>query len=532
MTKRFPATYLRPAVRLFILLGLLVLPNGCSQPTPERQFRILSGSENKTLEPILQEFAKSKRVDLTMDYKGSVDVMLELQEPEFGYDAVWPANSLWISIGDTQHRVKHAKSIMTSPVVFGIREGLARQLGFTSRDVRVADILKAIEEKRLRFMMTSATQSNSGASAYIGFLYALLGNPDVISAADLEDPTLGPHIRALLAGVHRSSGSSGWLKDLFLEGSYDAMVNYEAVIIEANQELEERGREPLHVIYPIDGIVLADSPLGFIKHDDESLESFFLELQDFLLSDRVQKQLVDTGRRTGFGGRMQDADPEIWKASWGVQPNKVLSPIRLPSAEVILEALTLYQSEFRKPSLTVFCLDFSGSMEGEGEWQLENAMKVLLDEESSRRFLIQVGRRDKTIILPFDGVVRNGAVLEGNDPASLQELSVRIGTEAPTGKTDIYGAAIRGLELIEQEEYEDYVPAVILMTDGLSNTGHDFRDLERKWKSSRLDVPIFCILFGDASEEQLGEIVDLTRGRIFDGRQDLIQAFRTAKGYN
>ncbi|MEZ4652607.1 MAG: vWA domain-containing protein [Candidatus Eisenbacteria bacterium] len=209
---------------------------------------------------------------------------------------------------------------------------------------------------------------------------------------------------------------------------------------------------------------------------------------------------------------MQDADPEIWKASWGVQPNKVLSPIRLPSAEVILEALTLYQSEFRKPSLTVFCLDFSGSMEGEGEWQLENAMKVLLDEESSRRFLIQVGRRDKTIILPFDGVVRNGAVLEGNDPASLQELSVRIGTEAPTGKTDIYGAAIRGLELIEQEEYEDYVPAVILMTDGLSNTGHDFRDLERKWKSSRLDVPIFCILFGDASEEQLGEIVDLTRG--------------------
>ncbi|MEZ4652608.1 MAG: substrate-binding domain-containing protein [Candidatus Eisenbacteria bacterium] len=246
--------HLSPACRrLFILLGLLVLPNGCSQPTPERQFRILSGSENKTLEPILQEFAKSKRVDLTMDYKGSVDVMLELQEPEFGYDAVWPANSLWISIGDTQHRVKHAKSIMTSPVVFGIREGLARQLGFTSRDVRVADILKAIEEKRLRFMMTSATQSNSGASAYIGFLYALLGNPDVISAADLEDPTLGPHIRALLAGVHRSSGSSGWLKDLFLEGSYDAMVNYEAVIIEANQELEERGREPLHVIYPIDG---------------------------------------------------------------------------------------------------------------------------------------------------------------------------------------------------------------------------------------------------------------------------------------
>ena len=44
--------------------------------------------------------------------------------------------------------------------------------------------------------MTSATQSNSGASAYIGFLYALLGNPEVITAEDLRgehpaDPDAG-----------------------------------------------------------------------------------------------------------------------------------------------------------------------------------------------------------------------------------------------------------------------------------------------------------------------------------------------------
>ncbi|MCA9759199.1 MAG: VWA domain-containing protein [Candidatus Eisenbacteria bacterium] len=515
-----------------LLFLTVILVSGCGEPTPDRQMRILSGSENKTLEPILQEFARSKGVALEMDYKGSVDIMLALQQPEFEYDAVWPANSLWISIGDTQRRVKHSKSIMTSPVVFGIRKGLAQELGFVGRDVRVGDILAAIEAKRLRFMMTSATQSNSGASAYIGFLYALLGNPDVVTSQDLENPELATHIRALLSGVHRSSGSSGWLKELFLEGTYDAMVNYEAMIIEANQELAKQGREPLYVVYPVDGIVLADSPLGFIKHDDEALEPIFLELQEYLLSDKVQKELVESGRRTGFGGRMPDADPKVWNAAWGIQPNKVLSPIRLPAADVILEALNLYQSEFRKPSLTVFCLDFSGSMEGEGEWQLENAMSVLLDEESSRRFLIQVGRKDKTIIIPFDGAVRDGAIVEGNDPETLLELSARIGAEAPKGRTDIYGAAMRGLEIIENEEFEDYVPAVILMTDGASNTGHNFRDLERKWKSSQLDVPVFCILFGEASEEQLEEIVELTRGRIFDGRQDLIQAFRTAKGYN
>ncbi len=35
--------------------------------------------------------------------------------------------------------------------------------------------------------MTSATQSNSGCSAYIGFLLrALLGNPDVITSENLQ----------------------------------------------------------------------------------------------------------------------------------------------------------------------------------------------------------------------------------------------------------------------------------------------------------------------------------------------------------
>ena len=48
----------------------------------------------------------------------------------------------------------------------------------------------------------------------------------------------------LLSGVDRSSGSSDWLKDMFLEGGYDAMVNYECLIIQANQELEDGGRRP------------------------------------------------------------------------------------------------------------------------------------------------------------------------------------------------------------------------------------------------------------------------------------------------
>lgn len=95
-------------------------------------------------------------------------------------------------------------------------------------EVSVSDLLSAIQSGKLNFCMTSATQSNSGCSAYIGFLYALLGNPDVITSESLQTPGLSEQITQLLSGVDRSSGSSDWLKDLFLTGGYDAMVTMSA----------------------------------------------------------------------------------------------------------------------------------------------------------------------------------------------------------------------------------------------------------------------------------------------------------------
>ena len=218
-----------------LLIVVLVAGFGCDKSSKE--FVILSGSENESLEPILNQFGKKHNVDVVMKYKGSIDIMQELAQTDIPYDAVWPANSLWISLGDTYRNVKHAKSIMTSPVVFGIRKSLAEQLGFVGKNVRVRDILQAIQNEQLSFMMTSATQSNSGASAYIGFLYALLDNPDVLTSNLLHTPQLRTDIKELFVGINRSSGSSGWLKELFLQGNYDAMVNYESMVIEANQEL-------------------------------------------------------------------------------------------------------------------------------------------------------------------------------------------------------------------------------------------------------------------------------------------------------
>ena len=494
----------------------------------DQTLRIVSGSENKELEPILEEYADEEDIRIEMSYKGSLDIMRLLEEENISYDAVWPASSLWLTVGDTDHRVKHAESISITPVVFGIRKSLAEELGFVGREVSVRDILSAIEAGKLKFCMTSATQSNSGASAYIGFLYALLGNPEMITMEDLQSEELKTQVRELLYGVDRSSGSSDWLKDMFLEGDFDAMVNYECLMIQTNEVLEDRGEEPLYVVYPYDGLSLADSPLGYVDQGEEEKEELFLGLQEYLLSEETQDAIQRTGRRTGYTG-ISERNREIFREEWGLQPDRVLSPIRMPETEVLFECLNLYQTELRKPSLSVYCLDYSGSMSGRGNRQLVEAMEQLLIQENAAKNFLQASQDEVNILIPFNSEPIDVFMAAGNG-SELEGLYERVEEQTPGGGTNMYSAIVEGLDLLYSFDLSDYTPAIILLTDGQS--GGSIDDIEPYYSDLGVSIPIFSIMFGDADESQLEELAEYSNARVFDGRENLTEAFRSVKGYN
>ena len=69
------------------------------------------------------------------------------------------------------------------------------------------------------------------------------------------------------------------------------------------------------------------------------------------------------------------------------------------------------------------------------------------------------------------------------------------------------------------------------MTDGEANIG-SFKDVEKVYKSNKYNIPIYSITFGSASEEQLEELAELTNAKVFDGRTDLLRAFKEVRGYN
>lgn len=535
---------------LIILLIITSLSVSCTQKKPssplsgdkvieasnaKETLKIVSGSENKILEPILNQFSKEKKINIVIDYKGSLDIMRLLEADVVEYDAVWPASSLWISVGDSRHRVKHMQSTSITPIVFGIRHSLAEQLGFIGRDVKVSEILQAIEKKQLKFTMTSATQSNSGASAYIGFIYALLGNPDIITSEDLDNPALKQDLTNLLSGVERSSGSSDWLKDLFLAGNFDAMVNYEALVISANQTLEKEKRETLYAIYPVDGLMIADSPLGFISQngvknrDEKSKEGSFLELQKYLMSDKVQAEIQKTGRRTGYSG-VDESNKNIFRADWGIDTNRILSTINMPKSDVLLKALNAYQSEFKKPGYNIYVLDFSGSMSGDGHEQLMAALEQVMKRDLAAKNFLQASDNEINRVILFNDSIIFDKTSKGSK--EFEDVFGKIKKVFPQNGTALYTTTIKALNDLKSVDFSQYSPAILLLTDGKNNGIDSLRDLKRFYEDNGFSVPIFSILFGDADDQELEQIAEFSKARVFDGRKDLINAFKSVRGYN
>lgn len=75
----------------------------------------------------------------------------------------------------------------------------ARGLGLLALLVHAQNSLDAAEPYCLRVTMISATQSNRGASAYFGFLYAFAGNLDLLTADCLADRGLRDRTRGVSA---------------------------------------------------------------------------------------------------------------------------------------------------------------------------------------------------------------------------------------------------------------------------------------------------------------------------------------------
>ncbi len=497
----------------------------------DNEFNIIASTSTRMMDSDIISYGKKNNININIEHYGDLEIVDILNSDSNRYDAVWISNSMWLYMLNNSYLTSDSKSIAISPVVMGVEKSKAIELGLVNKDVYNRDILNSIRDGKLKYVMASVTQTNTGATSYLSFLNSLAGSPEVLTSDMLKNNNLITDLKELFKGVERVSGDEDYLSKMFLNGEYNAMINYESSLIELNKELIKKGKEPLYLIYPVDGVSINDMPFAYInndKNDTDKKNKFYL-IQKYLRSDDSIKRMEELGYRSWYGGVKDNTDKKVFNPDWGIDTNRYLKDMKYPSKGVINEAMDLYIEELRKPTHVVFCLDVSGSMYGNGLNELKEGISYILDYESAKKDKLQFSDNDKITIISFNGDVKD--VYPTRYGKDTKDVINDINNLVASGVTNIYSPSIKALDILKASDSREYTKTIILMTDGYSNRG-SFSELKNYYKKNKFDVPIYGITFGSSDDSQLNEIAELSNGKVFDGKSGLSKAFREVRSYN
>ena len=537
------------AIALVLAVGL----SGCvavsNDPAPPRYdsspttLNIVAGSEQKTvISEIVEPWCKQQGLTCNVTFKGSVDQarLVQSNSDDVPYDVFWFASSIWRQLGDTSNRLQDVEPTSITPLVFAGWKSEMQNLGLTNSDVTVQQIADIVESGKTSTWVTNPTQSNSGAMAYFAFLNGLAGNAPgaPLTEAQLNSASVQTGIKKFVQSFDSTPPSTGTMMDACVEAPdrCRTMFTYEDLVIEYNQKLVAAGKEPLYAVYPKGSLAIADSPIGFYPHGENAeKKANFSKLEKFLLSDETQAKLLEYGRRpvNSIGLTLTTPPLDVFNPAWGIQTDIKEQSITFPSSSVIEQALSSYQTSLRRPADTVYCIDGSGSMGGNGGWDgVDKASSVLFDPVQSQQYLVQLNPADKTTVMIFNNGIKGGPwTVNGNDSKDLLGLKKNIDDQGPDGGTGIYNCL--------KEAAGQFGPAVsdrrqliILMTDGQDDGGgkdEAFNALTAK------GIPVIAIGFGSGADiNTLEEIARKTNGTYIaagNSVDDVAQALRSATAF-
>ncbi|MBE3554517.1 MAG: VWA domain-containing protein [Thermicanus sp.] len=524
---------------LVISVFWVLFLSGCSDqaidPNDPNALRIIGGSELKDLKDtgLLDYIQQKSGVKIQLDESGSLAAVEKIAGEEVMYDGIWIPNGFYLEAFRDQ--IKHppiaSEKIFMSPVVLGIQRSLAQQYGwigpdgFSKEEITWNDIREKVVSNQLQFYMTNMNSSNSGALGVVGMMNGFLEKADPLTMEDLKDENLIRSMKEFFQkGIKKSSGSSGWLADIFLKEGGDAIVNYESVIAELNK----KGAD-LVIVYPKEGIAMADYPFYLLN---EKKKEAYDRVLSVLKSQEFQRLAMEKTNRRPLYGNIP------LRLTGGIDANRVLYSLPLPEeGKVLQEMIRLYLDEVKKPSQILFVLDMSGSMSGD---RIERLRKSLLNltgtDLSFSGQLARFTRQDHVTYILFNDRVSPPRSFEVTGKGDLEAMQQFIQHEIESGGgTAIYSALSEALKQVLPGD-ERY-PTIVLLTDGENNRGISFDEFAKEYETytqkTGKRIPIYPILFGEGNVEEMKKLAEMSHGRTFDAIHEPLETiFKDVRGYN
>lgn len=476
--------------------------------------RVLAGSEVQDMAGILEDAQDELGITVELEYMGTLDGTEAVMAGEGDYDATWFPSNAYMSLFDEKSLlVSQETSIMRTPVVLGVKAERAAELGWDERSPTWAEVVDAAASGEFTYGMSSPVSSNSGFSALVELATALSGTGAAITADDVE--AVAGDLARFAQGQALTSGSSGWLMEAYGNDSalVDGVFNYESLIL-ADPDLVE--------VVPQDGVITADYPLTLLSGRGEREEAAYRALVDYLRRDDVQRRIADETLRRTDATSADDATAAF----------EIPFPNRLETVDALLSS---WVADVRKPANMVFQIDTSGSMEGSRLEALKAALVSLTDTSAEgSASLLTFQPRETVRFVEFASDVKGEHTIEVGEDGDLAEVGDYVGGLSAEGNTAIYATLERSLELAAQTRDEGNVTSVVLFSDG-ENTEWPGIDEFAAWYESTEGVkgiPVYAILFGEASRGEMERLAELTGGRVFDAAEgDLTAAFKEIRGY-
>lgn len=510
---------LKWAGKAFAMLGLAatVFLAGCkpdstvTRPVADQNsdssvFTILAGSELKDVASEVQGFAKAQGMEVRFDYSGSLDAVDRLQQPH-SYDAVWLSHGKYPRlVPAVAKQIKASDKTMYSRVVLGIKPSKLKELGWSAQDGQVSwkEVLQAVKAGKLKLAMTNPAGSNTGFVTLVGLAAEFSGKGDALEVQDIPEAKL----KEFFSGVSLTSGSSGDLAEKFKANpeKADALVNYEATL----RSLSSAG-VALTVLTPKEGVITADYPLMLLANSKK--QAFYEKLVEYIRQPDTQKRIAQATYRTPLTGG-SDA---------------VVNELPFPGALKVVDALLEgYLNQYSRPSTSYFVLDVSGSMRRDGRMnELKTAMHALTNGDGSVSGRFSTFRdRESIVVTPFNHQVQERMSLalgekRSQNQATLQSLDNFVQGLHADGGTAIFSALASVYGDAQKKLKENAGPvSIVLMTDGLNQDGMTLgKFLEQVNALGTPRVPVYAILYGEASSSELNELASATGGKVFDARK-------------
>ena len=510
------------------------VPQAAVQP-----FQILATSDLRDAEPLAGMVEKATGVKVKFSFGGTMESTEAVQSGTTPADAAWFANAKYLlSDPQGQARVKLQEKIMLSPIVVGVSESHAKALGWDNPQAKVtwAKVAKAAADGQLKYALSNPATSNQGFMSLMGVVASVAGKSEALTVADIRRDAINGFVK----GYKLLGDNSSYLSEQFIaqQGSrVNAFINYESWLLSLNQS--GKLREKLTLVYPHEGVATADYPLMLLN---DARRDEYQKVVAYLKGDEAQTWLAKTTLR-------RPVNTEVARAQTGLFPQgSVLVELPFSTDRALADGLIdAYLNEFRTPIASTFVLDVSGSMNGNGRrQQLVQALQYIAGDDASLTGRIaRLTSREKVWMLTFSDAV--------NDPVFFQLPKAAASTDAKqqvlanvrdyadslrmTGGTALYDAVLTALTTMNTERQKNpgYQYSVVAFTDGEVNKGRNLEQFKAAYAQLPEDVkaiPVFMVLFGEANEGALKDLVTTTGGRVFDARKaSLYSVFKDIRAF-